>query len=258
MQNEYTYKTTDQGELKLHVDYPAGWREGDRRAGIVLFFGGGWEKGTVEHLSRHTAYLAGRGMVGVRADYRIRSVHGVTPLACVEDAKSAVRWVRAHAGELGMDPSRIAAGGGSAGAHIAACAALVDGFDAAGDDRSVSSAGDALVLFNPPLVITPERAERSGISADDARRISPLLHLARGAPPTVLFFGTADKFYADGQAFVARAGELGVRAEIFAAEGQPHAYYNDSPWFERTLRQADEFLASLGYLSGPPTMEAPL
>ena len=257
MRKEFTYKTTDQGELKLYVDYPAGWGEGDRRAGIVLFFGGGWQTGSVEHLSRHAAYLAGRGMVAVRADYRIKSVHGVTPLACVEDAKSAVRWVRAHAGELGMDPVRIAAGGGSAGAHIAACAAMVDGFDAAGDDRSVSPAGDALVLFNPPLLITAERAQRAGISADDARRISPLLHLGEGAPPAILFFGTADKFYGDGQAFVEKAGRLGVRAEMFTAEGQPHAFFNESPWFERTLRRADEFLASLGYLSGPPTMEAP-
>lgn len=48
--------------------------------------------------------------------------------------------------------------------------------------------------------------------------------------------------------FLAKAKELGSTAEIYWAEGQPHGFFNKSPWMERTLQRADEFLASLGYL----------
>ncbi len=50
-------------------------------------------------------------------------------------------------------------------------------------------------------------------------------------------------------------GELKVF--LFTAEGQPHGFFNKSPWTERTLHRVDEFLASLGYLQGKPTIELP-
>jgi acetyl esterase/lipase len=53
----------------------------------------------------------------------VKSRQGVTPAACVEDAKSAERWLRQNAARLGLDPNRIVAAGGSAGGHIAACTA---------------------------------------------------------------------------------------------------------------------------------------
>ena len=54
-----------------------------------------------------------------------------------------------------------------------------------------------------------------------------------------------------------RSKELGHRAEMFTAEKQPHGFFNKSPWRERTLQRADEFLASLGYLEGKPTIKVP-
>ncbi|MEM8713895.1 MAG: alpha/beta hydrolase fold domain-containing protein, partial [Planctomycetota bacterium] len=74
---------------------------------------------------------------------------GPRPTTCVEDGKSAVRWIREHAAEIGVDPGRLAAGGGSAGGHVAAAIATVNGFNADQDDLSVSCVPEALVLFNP-------------------------------------------------------------------------------------------------------------
>lgn len=65
--------------------------------------------------------------LSITADYRLKSRHGTTPLECIEDATSATRYVRAHAKELGVDPDRIVASGGSAGGHIAACAVIEGG-----------------------------------------------------------------------------------------------------------------------------------
>ena len=79
----FTYKKTEQAELKIHVHYPADWAEDDQRPAIVFFFVGGWNGGTVEQFPPQAEYLAGRGMVAARADYRVRSRHGVSPDKCV-------------------------------------------------------------------------------------------------------------------------------------------------------------------------------
>jgi len=116
----FTYTKTKQADLEIIVHFPPGWKETDKRPGIVFFFGGGWENGTIKAFEPQAQYLASRGMVAARADYRVKSRHGVTPKECVEDARNAMRWFRQNAGKLGVDPDRIVASGGSAGGHIAA------------------------------------------------------------------------------------------------------------------------------------------
>jgi acetyl esterase/lipase len=198
-------------------------------------------------------------MVAARADYRIKSRHGVTPKECVEDAKSAIRWVRQNAAKLGIDPNRIVAAGGSAGGHIAACTALTPGLDAEGEDAAVSSKPNALVLFNPVLKFDGMPPLMRRIDNDEAvgKAISPTLHLKKDSPPTLILFGTADRLLRQGEEFMEKSRELGHRAELFMAEGQPHAFFHRSPWYERTTQRMDEFLVSLGYLKGRPTIKVP-
>lgn len=254
----FTYKKTKQAELGLVVHYPPKWKTQDQRPAIVFFFGGGWTNGSIQQFEPQARYLASRGMVAVRADYRVKSRHEVTPEACVEDAKSAIRWVRQHAGELGIDPQKIVAAGGSAGGHLAACTSLCAGLEAAGEDRGISSQPNALVLFNPVLDMTPPHlAARLGNDEKLARQISPTIHLTKETPPALLFYGTADQLLSQGEEFIKKSKEIGHRAELFTAEEMDHGFFNRSPWQERTLARADEFLAALGYLSGPPTVKAP-
>ncbi len=75
--------------------------------------------------------------------------------------------------------------------------------------------------------------------------------------PTKLLYGTRDRLLKQGREFVARSKEQGNRAELFTAEGVGHGFFNRSPWREVTLSKADEFLASLGYLRGQPTLTVP-
>ncbi len=252
---EEVYKKAGSAELKVHLYLPSDWKEDDRRPGIVFFFGGGWTQGTVTQFAPQAAYLASRGMVALCADYRVKSRHDVTPVECVEDAKSAVRWMRTHAARLGVDPDRIVAAGGSAGGHIAACTGITPGGDAPGEDASVSSRPDALLLFNPVMDAGP-LAQRLG-SEEAAARITPNAHVAAGLPPALLLYGTADRLIEGAKEFLAKSKELGNRAELYTADGQGHGFFNKPPWRERTLVRADEFLESLGYLKGKPTVQAP-
>ena len=269
---EETYKTVDGVALKLYIFNPAPAQpDSHRRPAIVFFFGGGWTSGSPSQFQRCCAYLAARGMVAITADYRVASRHHVPAVACVRDAKSAIRWVRAQATRLGIDPQRIAAGGGSAGGHLAAAVALVPGLEEAGEDPHISSVPNALVLFNPALVLAPfanlndERlqtlltVDRCGI---EPVRISPIHHVRAGAPPTIIFHGQADTTvpYASTEAFDRVMRQAGNRCELIGYPGQTHGFFNfgrgGNECFRDTLRRTDRFLGTLGWLQGEPNVDA--
>jgi acetyl esterase/lipase len=175
----------------------------------------------------------------------------------VEDAKSAVRWLRQHSKELGIDADKVVASGGSAGGHIAACTALIDTFDAETDEKSFSAKPNAMVLFNPALNID-ELAEMRD-STDEkkalAKAITPNRFINANTPPAIIFFGTADKLKAGADQYLAKAKPLNLRAELWTAEGESHGFFNRAPWTPITTRKADEFLVSLDYLKGVPAIK---
>lgn len=266
-----TYKTIGDVKLDLTIQLPDGWKATDQRPAIVFFFGGGWTGGSTGQFENHCRYLASRGMVAMAADYRVKSRHDVKAASCVADAKSALRWVRANAAKLGIDPDRIAAGGGSAGGHLAAAVATLPGLDDPADDKRVNCTPNALVLFNPALVLAPaEGADLKGflekVTADrfgcEPVEISPLHHVKAGAPPTIIFHGKADSTvpYSSAELFTAKMKAAGSRCELVGAEGQPHGYFNfgrtENKFAFATLLAADEFLTSLGWLNGGPTVPA--
>jgi acetyl esterase len=250
------YKTIGDVKLYLHIFRGAEQPKSEKLPAIVFFFGGGWNSGTVNQFIKHSEYLASRGMVAVIADYRVKSRHGVTPLECVADAKSAIRWMRAHAGEFGIDAIRIVAAGGSAGGHLAAATALAQGLDEKGEDLKISSAPNALALFNPALDLSAPRLRE--MIGERALEISPLQLVRKGAPPAIIFHGTADTTVPFKQAedFCAAMKKHGARCELMPYEGRAHGFFNygrgDGQDFHTTLRATDEFLVSLGYLKGAP------
>jgi acetyl esterase/lipase len=244
------YKQTPQGILKLHFDYPPDWTSSDSRPAIIFFFGGGWRKGNLNQFSRQADYLARRGMVAVRADYRVKNRHGTTPDKCVEDGKSAIRWVRSNAGKLGVNPDMIAGSGGSAGGHVAACAALVVGLEADGEDHSISSRPNLMVLFNPVMETNSARfVERFG-DEKMARLISPNNWISKDSPPGIMFFGTDDKLIELAYRSIPIAASESVLLELWTADGVGHSFFNREPWFEWTLYLTDQFLQKRGYLEG--------
>ncbi|MBM3878307.1 MAG: alpha/beta hydrolase [Verrucomicrobia bacterium] len=258
------YKQIGNSNLVVHIFEPTGV-PATNRAAIVFFFGGGWNSGTPAQFEPHCRHFASRGMVAFAADYRVKSRHGVQPVACVADAKSCVRWIRQNAGRLGVDPGRIAAGGGSAGGHLAAATATLPEFDEPAEDSSVSSVPNALVLFNPALVLAPldgmdmggfgTRVGKERLGAEP-RDLSPGHHVQSGTPPAIIFHGKADQTvpYSTAEAFTAAMKKHGNRCELVGFEAQGHGFFNvargDGRCYDQTLAAADAFLVSLGFLSG--------
>ncbi len=255
---EIVFKEFDKDPLELHVFLPEGWKASDKRAAAVFFFGGGWVGGTPTQFFPQSRYLASRGMVAISAQYRTRGSHGTTPTECVADGKSAVRWVRQHAAELGVDPNRIAAGGGSAGGHVAATTGVIDGLDEQGEDMSVSSKPDALLLFNPVTDLS-SRFERGG---ESIKAISPLQQVDASDPPTIVFHGRADTTvpFETAETFCDAMKNVGNRCELVGYEGRPHGFFNYSrsrAAYANTVWHMDRFLASLGYVEGEPMVGRP-
>jgi acetyl esterase/lipase len=250
---DFTYKEASGVELKLHLFAPEDWKPSDRRAAIVFFFGGGWVGGSPSQFYPHCRELADRGMVAMAADYRVRSRNRTTPFECVKDGKSAIRFVRAHADELGIDPDRIAAGGGSAGGHVAASTGTLPGFDEPEADRDVSSQPDAMVLFNPVLD-TSERGYGYERLRERFREISPVHHIDESTPPTILFHGTGDTTvpFENAERFCKKMKAAGNRCELMAFDDRPHGFFNygrgDNSDYEASLARMVAFLDSLGYV----------
>lgn len=257
------FKSTPEGELRIRLFFPKDWRADDRRPAIVFFFGGGFVGGTPSQFTTKAEYLASRGMVAASAEYRVRNTHHTAPEKSIEDAKSAIRWMRANARRLGIDPDRLLAGGGSAGGTCAAFAAFNTSFEPPGEDASVSARPNALVLYNPALGLGDDASavkSRPRQEVEHLRRFLVKWKVTKNGPPAILFFGTDDALLAPARNFVKQMAAAGNRVELYTAEGQKHGFFNDragSPWHAACLRQTDIFLASLGYLQGPPAIQPP-
>lgn len=257
--DQEVYKQVGKTELALNIFTPVTDQMLKDRPAIVFFFGGGWSTGSPDQFEEQARYFASRGIVAFTADYRVRTRHQSKVVDSVADARSAIRWVRSHSERLGVDPSRIAAAGGSAGGHLAASAAFIEEFDDPREDKSISAVPNALVLFNPALVLAP----MSGISASELRavpkveilgaeasRISPAHHVSKNGPATIIFHGELDKTVPPKTVLVfeKQMKEKKNKCEVVIFPGQDHGFFNRENYRSQTISLADEFLVSLGWL----------
>ncbi|MFN8257775.1 MAG: alpha/beta hydrolase [Bacteroidales bacterium] len=233
------YKKTPQEDLYLYVLNPLHKMKIALPA-IVYFTGGGWVGGAVEYQIANAAWFRDNGIIGITADYRVKSRHGTTPLECIEDAKSAVRYVRTHALELGINPDKIIVAGGSAGGHIAACT-FMNGGDAKNENLQISSKPNALVLHNPVL--------GEGFGEEffkEHPEFSPILHIKKGWPPTILSNGTKDGTtpYETALKFTDLMKKAGNICELITIPDADHScdWPVSNPNFLPTLKRMYQFL----------------
>lgn len=259
------YKTTTDAkgnkvELFLHVFKPEGWKAGDQRPAIVCFFGGGWVGGKPDQFYPQCRELAGRGMVAISAEYRIQSKHGTPPQACVEDGKSAIRFVRGNAEALGIDPQRIVGAGGSAGGHVAACTGVISDYEAVAEDKTISSVPNLMVLFNPVIDTSPQTGYGAKKIGDNPLTLSPLHQVHKGQPPSLILHGIADTTVSidSVRRFEKACKDKDIACRLAAYEGAGHGFFNHSSFRKRkdgdpdyyalTMGEVTRFLAKHGYV----------
>lgn len=268
---ERVYRTVGGRDLRLFIFAPAEPAT-KPRAAVVWFHGGAWRGGSPDVFFPHARYFAERGLVSISVEYRLITPEALGVADCVEDARAAFRFVREHAVSLGIDPARIAAGGDSAGGHLAACLATVPGRDAA-------SRPDALLLYNPVLDLidgdwvrfvvggptlnnkAPNRPAPTAAELARATAVSPVMHVPANLPPTLLVQGEDDRITPPVHAkrFAEAARAAGARCDLQLLPAVAHAfvvprYKWPEPVVVDAVRRADRFLASLGWLTGEPTL----
>ena len=254
----YVYKQVDGVNREMEIYFPKGHDASRKTApGIILFHGGGWGGGSRVAFRYQCNYFASRGMVAATVTYRLRTKEDQAALAkgqstkrvCIPDVKSAIRWFKQNAKELGVDANRIVAGGGSAGGHISLIGTTNPGLNDPGDPKGVDTSVAAYVLFNPAL------------SKSDAKDpdVDFLQHLKADFAPAIVFFGSEDPWFKKGWTPVAeKMKSLGITSvEMRIADEQTHAFFNKQPWKDITLIAADRFLTKLGYLQGKPSISMP-
>jgi acetyl esterase/lipase len=244
-------------ELEMKITYPPDWKaDGKKLPSIVLFFGGGWHAGDITQFRITAPYLAQRGMIVVTPEYRTINKHGVTPVQCLADAKSAMRYVYKNAAALGIDASRIAAGGISAGGHLAAATALSKGFDDPADDLQINCKPSALVLIVPVIDNGPGGFAHSQVK-DYWEAFSPMHNIGLNPPPTLFMVGDNDNYIPVPTAYKFKAEiekNMG-RCDLKIYENADHAFNFSPTGSKATHQDMDDFLVSLGFLK---TRELPL
>ena len=254
----YVYKEVDGVTREMEIYFPKG-KSKKPVPGIILFHGGAWGAGSRAAFSYQCDYFASRGLVAATVTYRLATKEEKVAARkegeesykrlCIPDAKSAIRWFKQHAGELGVDPKRIIAGGGSAGGHISLLATTNPGLNDPSDPEGYDTSVAAYVLFNPAL------------SVGDAKdpEVDFLHHLKADFPPAIVFFGSEDKWMINGwNPAYEKMNTIGISTvEMQIAEGEGHAFFNGQPWADLTLIGADRFLKKLGFIKGKPTLLAP-
>ncbi len=253
----YVYKTSAGKPRQMEIYFPPNHDPAKARVpGMILFHGGAWGGGSLGQFRIACAYFASRGLVCATSEYQMLSAADAKKLpagetrkrVCVTDAKSAIRWFKQKAPELGIDPQRIITGGGSAGGHISALATLNPGLNDSADPKDIDTSVVAYLWFNPAFALDDNKDPE----------IDVLRYLKKDLPPAIAFFGDQDTWKAGWDIAHAKLKTLGSNSiDLQMAPGQAHSFFNKDPWQTVTLIAADRFLMKHGLLTGAPTKTMP-
>ncbi|WP_170284679.1 alpha/beta hydrolase [Kribbella amoyensis] len=237
---EIAYKTVGGRTLYLRV-LPPGDPGGGQAAVAVFFHGGGWVRGSWEQFVPQAELLNALGMVTVLVEYRLDG-----PVVAAADAVDAMNAVFELAADLGGDPARVVAVGGSAGGQLALATAVLELPGSVPEYRPA-----AVALLNPVTDTTgdfPKGFGRRHFEDDDqALMYSPVHHVSATTPPSILLHGTADTavHHENSIRFADAVNAVGGQAEIVLYDGQKHGFFNahkSREYFELTTQEIIGFL----------------
>ena len=261
------YQEGEDIKLKMDVFFPKGYIKDKKYPCLVFYFGGGWLSGKTGYFSKQARYFASRGMICYLPQYRTKNSHQVIPKVCLQDAKTAMRFLKSNADTLSIDTSKIVAVGGSVGGHLAAAITFTTKINNSTDDLSISTVPNALILYNPIVDNGPEGYGYNRVK-DYYLDFSPIHNITNYAPPTLFMLGTQDQNVTVSTAikYKKKMNRIKSRCDMWFFPNQKRSFfnYNNSKAegvtnynYYKTIYEADKFLISLGFLEGEPTVEVP-
>jgi acetyl esterase/lipase len=229
--------------------------------GLIFVHGGSWSGGNRKIYGFYCQHFAEKGYVAATIDYRLS---GEAPFpAAIQDVKCAIRWMRANAAKLGVDPNKIGLVGGSAGGHLVLLASYANTDDpeleGTGGNPGVSSRVQSVVDLYGPVTLWAGKSGRrtsvlkfmGGKSTEEApdlyAKASPFNHLTKDAPPTLILHGTVDELVSIAQSdkLAAKLGELGVPYLYDRQEGWHHGMDAVAVVNVRCVWLMDQFLSQV-------------
>ena len=224
------------GETELHLDLARPKQGKGPFPVVICVHGGGWKAGSKDQFLQAMYSLSQQGYVAASVQYRFAPKDRFP--SQIDDVKTAVRYLRSRAKELNLNPDKIGAVGGSAGAHLSLLLGTTgpDDIKEVGDHPTLSSAVQAVVSIAGPTDLTPvfpdasEQMVRDLIGKsrkddpDAYKKASPIHFLNRGDAPALLIHGTKDELvpYEQATSFIEAAKKAGVEAELFTIKDGGH------------------------------------
>lgn len=256
----YAYKTSGGKERQMEIFFPPNHDPAKSKVpGIIFFHGGAWLEGSLAEFRSTCAYFASRGLVCATVEYQMLKIKkadvrklpaGETQKrVCVIDAKSAIRWLKQHADEFGIDPARIITGGTSAGGHISALATMNPGLNDPSDPKNIDTSVAAYIWVNPAFSRGDEKTPE----------VDLMHYLKADMPPSIVFFGENDNWKKGWDIAYAKWKSLGTKTiDLQIAPRQSHGFWNYSAqWQTVMLIATDKFLVRHGFLTGESPLTMP-
>lgn len=220
--------------------------------GVLFIHGGGWSSGDRGQMYKIMRALAEKGYVCFTIDYDYSPA--VTFPKALDESLQALIYMRAHAQELHLDPTRIAVAGSSAGGELAGLVALTPHLRSTGQEVApvqaallLNAALDMTTLEDKGSMITNYLGAPCSKKMDACIDASPAKHIAKGAPAFYVGHGTADQSvpFAQAASFVHALQNASVPVQFYIADGGPHTYWNQDRFSDENIEQVEKFLGAV-------------
>ena len=242
------YKDSVSPELKADIFIPKNFNSGEKLPVLITFHGGAWIGGTPAYMHNQCWIFSQKGFLSIAPWYRVKNSHGTTPLECMIDAKSIIRWVIKNAEALHADTSRIILSGASAGGHLAAASAIIPEFSDDMEYPGITYSPRALILYCPAIdtnngyFISLLKNPKKAIAA------SPYHNIRKNLPPTLVFHGDIDDLvpYAQSVSFTEKMNKFGNKCILSTMPGHGHNMHDND--FTDTAETSFKFLRDEGVI----------
>jgi acetyl esterase/lipase len=246
-----TLEKTPYGKRELRLDIFRPEKAGKRPA-IVMIHGGGWRSGTRQMQVPMAEMLAAKGFVTIPVEYQL-SLEAKYP-AAVYNIKSAIRWIRLNADKYGIDTSRIAISGCSAGGQLASLIGLTNGLSQFEGNLGNTGASskvhavidiDGVIDFMAPLSLNLKRKSNSpdiewlGGSFEEKplvwKEASPIFWASESMVPVLFVNSGYTWFHAGRDELIGMMKDWGTYYELHGFDIKVHPFWLFHPWVDTTV-----------------------